>query len=91
MSKRTPALSTQLKAVQAEIEKLKEKLTREEANSKSYREQRDEMKNEVEQIHSLLDVIGTTPRKTDHENSWERVDIKAMTRLTAYLAGKKQA
>ena len=90
MSKKQPALSTQLKAAQACITALEKKLSSETASKDTFYRQMNDAKAELEQVHALLDVLpGAAKRKTEAEESWQRQDIALMTRLAAYLAARQ--
>lgn len=87
MATKAPALSTQLKAQSAKIEELEKKLKQSEDSKNSYYRERGDLQAEIEQVHALLDVLpGAAGRKTEHEESYYRKDITAMTRLASYLA-----
>lgn len=85
-----------LKALKAELLELTKKVTELEKSlayekgQKDYYSKRDsEAREEIEQVHALLDALpGSGPRKTEDENSWNRKDLKTMTRLAAYLANR---
>lgn len=87
MSKRTPAISTQLKAAQTQIEKLEKDLKAANDAKALYDKRNDEARGEIEQVHILLDALpNAVARKTEHEDSWQRKDLNLMTRLAAWLA-----
>jgi len=86
---KTPATSTLLKAAEARIVELEKKLASESSAKDSFYKQMQSAQAEVEQVHALLDSLpGSAPRKTEHEESWQRKDIATMTRLAAYLANR---
>ena len=90
MSKRAPALTTQLKNAQIEIESLKKKLENETQYKDTYNKGKAEAEAEIEQVHALLDVLpGAAGRKTEHEEAYHRKDIKMVTRLASYLAHRQ--
>ena len=94
MATKKPAVTTLLKQAKARIEELERELAtsvKQTANEKSmkemYSKQKDEAVEELDQLHGLLDALpGCLPRKSDAENSWERKDYAAMTRLASWLA-----
>ena len=87
MSKRQPALSTQLKAATARIEELEKKLKVETSAKDSFYKMQVEKGEALEQVHALLDVLpGAVGRKSQTEQSWNRKDLTLMTRLASYFA-----
>ena len=44
-----------------------------------------EARNELEQAHTLLTALGIAD-KTDHEESYQRKDLKVSTRIALYIA-----
>lgn len=96
MATKKPAASTLLKAANAEIAKLQEKLAAAEAHAKTESQRKDvyyaakeKAEAEIEQVHALLDALpGSGPRKTEGENSWDTKSLATMTRLAAYLANR---
>ena len=87
---------TPRKELEAAIVELKDKVTKLETSLKStetslkYKEQAlEQAKNELEAVHQFFDALpGVVPRKTEHEDSWQRKDISAITRLSVYLANR---
>ena len=93
MSKRKPAVSTQLKNALITIEAQKNELSDWEKKLKSmtetkdmyYKQHRDAIA-EIEQIHLILDAFPNSPqRKTDGENSWDKTELTLSTRFAAWL------
>lgn len=87
---------TSLKRKIVELETQVEKLTKDVAQEKSmktmYSNSADKAKEELESLHSLIDVLpGALARKTvpDPEQSWNVVNHTLMTRFAAYLAGNR--
>ena len=98
MKKKSPAISTQLKAALAQIEVLKTDIaavTKDRDEQKKTKENyltlRSELEKEIEQVHILLDVLpGAAPRKAGEDN-WRTPTYSLMTRLAAYLANRGPA
>jgi hypothetical protein len=95
MSKKKPAVSTQLKMALAQIEAMKADLaalTKDRDDQKktkeSYYSMRSELEKEIEQVHILLDILpGAAPRKGE-TSGWNTPTYNLMTRLAAYLANR---
>ena len=84
---KSPALSTQLKSAQTRIAELEKKLADESSRTQSARILADDRGKEIEQVHQVLDAVpNSIPRKSDSEESWNRVERTSITRLAAWLA-----
>lgn len=82
-SKRQPALSTQLKATQAEVEALKKKVADAESTKKTYADNNADLRAELAGIHDVLDALPEAPPKRIPETYTDR---SAPVRLAAYFA-----
>lgn len=99
MATKKPSTITQLKQVleraktlEAENAKLVKELASEKSSKDTWYKRSEDYGSEIEQIHALLDVLpGAASRTTEGENSWDRKQISAMTRLAAYLANRGSA
>lgn len=75
------------------IESLKEQLTKAQKETEQYKgyyiqsnKDNDKLKAEIEQVHQLLDTVpNSINRKSDHEESYNRVERNLTTRLAAWL------
>lgn len=78
-------------AQKVSTEELSKKLASSESYQKTYREGTEKAEAEIEQLHQVLDGMeGALARKSDAENSWERVDRSVLTRLCSWLANGKR-
>jgi uncharacterized protein YlxW (UPF0749 family) len=80
---RKPALSTQLKAAQAETAALQKRIEQFERTSKYENDARAKAERELSDIHAFLDAVPNAPASKTTEYSQP---ISAMTRLSVYLA-----
>lgn len=81
---KNPAISTQLKAANAQIAELEKKLKAETSYKDVHYQERGKLESELEQLHSFFDSLpGSIPREI--EGSYGRKN-SAMTRLAAWLA-----
>lgn len=79
-------MSTLMKQFQLQVVKLEADLKKETQMKELHYKAKLDAEAEIEQVHALLDVLpGAAGRKTEHEDSWSRKDITAMTRLASYL------
>ena len=89
-SKKTPALSTQVKTLQAELEKVKADLKSKTEYYERERKEKHLLIEELSQLHGLLDAMpNAAPRKTIGKSEWNteiEIENKAMTRLAAWLS-----
>lgn len=87
---KTPALSTQLKNAQAEIEALKKKLEQSDQMQKHYSDKHSEVLAEINAVHTLLDAMpNPPPRVAEQTNYWggkSESPIAAATRVSVLLA-----
>ena len=82
-------LELQINTLNETVEKLTRDLTSANSTKDSYYKSKQELEEELEQLHGLLDGMeGAGGRKTEHEESYYRKDRKAMTRLASWLASK---
>jgi chromosome segregation ATPase len=89
-----PAVTTQLKLANAEIARLKEELAKMESAKKAaestkdhYYKKYDELSDELEQLHSLLDAFeGALPRTSRKEGSYSDTNYSVTVRLCSWLA-----
>lgn len=82
-------LELQINSLNETVEKLTKELTTANSLKESYYKSKQELEDELEQLHGLLDGMeGAGGRKTEHEESYYRKDRKAMTRLASWLASK---
>jgi septal ring factor EnvC (AmiA/AmiB activator) len=87
MTKRTPALSTQLKAAREQIEKLQKELDSSKSSRDLYYKRMNDADAEIEQVHTWLDTLPGTPgRQTSAENDYQRKNLGMMTRIASYLS-----
>jgi predicted nucleic acid-binding Zn-ribbon protein len=80
---------SQLNAANAKIAEL-EKKVQSEANTKEYYSKlHAESQAMLEQVHQVLDAMpNAIARKSDAEESWNRVERSPVTRLAAWLASR---
>jgi len=87
MMAKSPAVLTQLKAAQARIVELEKKLADESSRTQSARVLAESRGDEIEQVHQVLDAVpNSIARKSDHEESWQRVERSIVTRMAAWLS-----
>lgn len=94
MATRKPAASTQIKNLIAELATATAKIAEAEKKFEAEKKSKDtwyaktqKLEAEIEQVHVLCDVLpGAAGRKTDHEETYYRKDVKMMSRLASYLA-----
>ena len=64
-------------------------VAREKNGSSSHFKSYQEAKAEIEQVHQLLDAVpNSVARRSESEESYNRVDRDLMTRLAAWLAAR---
>lgn len=87
---KTPAVSTQLKAAQAEIAELKKKLESAERYQKSAEERVRDHLAEINAVHVLLDAMpNPPPRVAEQTTAWggkSESPVAAATRVSVLLA-----
>jgi hypothetical protein len=87
---KTPALSTQLKAAQAQIAELTKKAEREESYRKNAEDKTREYLAELNNVHALLDAMpNPPPRVAEQTNSWggkSEGPVPASVRVSVLLA-----
>lgn len=87
---KTPALSTQLKTAQAEIEALKKKLEHSDRMQKHYSDKHSEVLAEINNVHTLLDAMPNAPARVARtETSWGNTNetpVPAAIRVSVLLA-----
>lgn len=92
MATKQPSAASLKKTIteqQSAIEKLTKDLAQEKSYKEMYSKNEDKAKIEIESIHTLLDVLpNTLSRKTipDPEQSWNVVQHSLLTRFAAFLA-----
>lgn len=79
------------KQIIAELQEQVVKLTKEvesaKSSSKYTSDQNIRLSAEIEQMHSLFDTLeGCVGRKSNHEDSWARVDLSLAIRFSSWLA-----
>lgn len=87
----TPVISKRqrIAELEAALEKSQAALKASEATKSSWYEKHQAIEAELEQVHALLDNLpGACGRKTEHEESYYRKDIKVVTRLAAWMASR---
>ncbi|MEG0966729.1 MAG: hypothetical protein RSG92_15275 [Pseudomonas sp.] len=85
MTKRKPALSTQLKASQAEVAALQKKLESSEQHQKWARESADKANTALNDVHAFLDAVPNPPARKAGEEGYG-AERSLMTRLAVYLS-----
>lgn len=89
MSKRKPALSTQLRQAQADLASLATKLKTVETSVKYNSDRATKAEQEIEQVHSFLDAVPNPPdRKTTGDYAQP---VALMTRLAVYVSTRAGA
>ena len=83
------AISDQLKAANIKIVELEKKLASETSAKDTWYKMKNDADAMLEQIHQVLDAMpNAIPRKSDAEESWNRVERSPVTRLAAWLASR---
>ncbi len=86
-SRKAEDLNSVIFTMGEEIEALKKKLDSTESSRKYAQEQLAKKSEELESVHDLLDAFPNPPaRKSSHEESYNRVEYTATTRIAVWLA-----
>ena len=95
MATKKISLATQLKNLKIEhtaLQQLQEKTAKERDSEKSSKDtwykQREEAQNELNQMHSLLDVLPGIPRKSEPGEYGQCTTYALATRMAAFLANR---
>jgi hypothetical protein len=87
---KTPALSTQLKAAQAQIAELTKKVEHAESYQKSAENKQKEYLDELNGVHTLLDAMpNPPPRNAEQTTAWGSTHtqpVSAAVRISVLLA-----
>lgn len=71
------------------IAKLKKEVEQQKAYYKSEKDDNAKLRADIEQVHQILDTVPhPISRKSDHEESWQRVERSMTTRLAAWLCSR---